>query len=487
MLPDEIMQRLSYVKRTSLAELPVLKQAAVEQAPALQPILTVLLDKVARGVMLPPQKALLLDFGLRVMAAAGMKTILPSFLPVLRRSEDELEWLFGEESVSSITGLLLSLYDGNPDALLALVTDPTVSGAARWSLFQVLARLVAQGDCDRDRLIECLYRFEREQEGLVADHDMAWEGWRDATALLGLTEFGPRVDASINSGRIVAINLQAEIDDWHERAASAAADPSDFNRFDDIKIASISDPLSVLDWLCDDLHEEGDRDIPATLLGLSEDDLLETPLSDMEMRWLEMFLVSDQAPESCMDMEELQGFFTALRLNPLAPSFIDARQIIWGTELGAAGPDYDDIEQAAFVLQCLWRLWNSIRAELLQGEWWPYLFDVADEVTALNWAEGFMLGVHITREDWTRLAQDRQLGAKIGLIASLTATEDSPMKAPDAGQRKEIIGQLPAMMQDLLEGFTGRGRTQPVRVTKVGRNDPCPCGSGKKFKKCCGA
>jgi SEC-C motif domain protein len=27
----------------------------------------------------------------------------------------------------------------------------------------------------------------------------------------------------------------------------------------------------------------------------------------------------------------------------------------------------------------------------------------------------------------------------------------------------------------------------PVRVTKVGRNDPCPCGSGKKFKKCCGA
>ncbi len=25
------------------------------------------------------------------------------------------------------------------------------------------------------------------------------------------------------------------------------------------------------------------------------------------------------------------------------------------------------------------------------------------------------------------------------------------------------------------------------RVEKVGRNDPCPCGSGKKYKKCCGA
>lgn len=26
----------------------------------------------------------------------------------------------------------------------------------------------------------------------------------------------------------------------------------------------------------------------------------------------------------------------------------------------------------------------------------------------------------------------------------------------------------------------------PRQVAKVGRNDPCPCGSGKKFKKCCG-
>jgi preprotein translocase subunit SecA len=26
-----------------------------------------------------------------------------------------------------------------------------------------------------------------------------------------------------------------------------------------------------------------------------------------------------------------------------------------------------------------------------------------------------------------------------------------------------------------------------VREDKIGRNDPCPCGSGKKYKKCCGA
>jgi uncharacterized protein YecA (UPF0149 family) len=33
------------------------------------------------------------------------------------------------------------------------------------------------------------------------------------------------------------------------------------------------------------------------------------------------------------------------------------------------------------------------------------------------------------------------------------------------------------------------GPPQPYRrqAAKVGRNDPCPCGSGKKYKKCCGA
>ena len=30
-------------------------------------------------------------------------------------------------------------------------------------------------------------------------------------------------------------------------------------------------------------------------------------------------------------------------------------------------------------------------------------------------------------------------------------------------------------------------KRKPAKSDKVGRNDPCPCGSGKKYKKCCGA
>lgn len=30
-------------------------------------------------------------------------------------------------------------------------------------------------------------------------------------------------------------------------------------------------------------------------------------------------------------------------------------------------------------------------------------------------------------------------------------------------------------------------KPEPARVEQIGRNDPCPCGSGKKYKKCCSA
>jgi len=41
-----------------------------------------------------------------------------------------------------------------------------------------------------------------------------------------------------------------------------------------------------------------------------------------------------------------------------------------------------------------------------------------------------------------------------------------------------------------LKGHANDGKetvkSSPKRVQKVGRNDACPCGSGRKFKQCCG-
>ncbi len=53
--------------------------------------------------------------------------------------------------------------------------------------------------------------------------------------------------------------------------------------------------------------------------------------------------------------------------------------------------------------------------------------------------------------------------------------------------KKEAPQQVPAAMAQAAAGRDA-GSKQPLKVgsRKVGRNDPCPCGSGKKYKKCCG-
>jgi SWIM/SEC-C metal-binding protein len=50
-----------------------------------------------------------------------------------------------------------------------------------------------------------------------------------------------------------------------------------------------------------------------------------------------------------------------------------------------------------------------------------------------------------------------------------------------------IIGFEPDKPEDISDFEKAINPPRPVLSDKIGRNDPCPCGSGKKYKKCCGA
>jgi HEAT repeat protein len=52
-------------------------------------------------------------------------------------------------------------------------------------------------------------------------------------------------------------------------------------------------------------------------------------------------------------------------------------------------------------------------------------------------------------------------------------------------QRLSVNGMKPVFNEDLMPD--GKEENEPLDASKIGRNDPCPCGSGKKYKKCCGA
>jgi SWIM/SEC-C metal-binding protein len=49
-----------------------------------------------------------------------------------------------------------------------------------------------------------------------------------------------------------------------------------------------------------------------------------------------------------------------------------------------------------------------------------------------------------------------------------------------------MVGLEPDKPEDITDIERAVAAREPPRIVpKIGRNDPCPCGSGKKFKKCC--
>ena len=88
--------------------------------------------------------------------------------------------------------------------------------------------------------------------------------------------------------------------------------------------------------------------------------------------------------------------------------------------------------------------------------------------------------------DKIRLEELNQEVLSFLLRAFIPLRDASEAKAP-AQQRKPDMSQMQTSRTDLVTNSGEQKSRMPVHVEKqVGRNDPCPCGSGKKFKSCHG-
>ncbi|AUN33901.1 hypothetical protein C0V82_26170 (plasmid) [Niveispirillum cyanobacteriorum] len=481
MLLDEIINRLVGDMPLSRAELAGLMETAVSNAAGITPAVIGVIGKATAGVYLLPRQQMLLHVGLQVLAAGREAQACGPFLQLLRRPQDELDRLLGEGCVEFATGVILGLWDGDADALFALASDGAASGEVRWSALQVLSRLVHDGRIERDRLVDLLDRFDRER--LAKDGDAAWEGWQDAVLYLGLVEFVERVERAWTDGRLPHTR-KPDQQEFLEAVAAIAADPGDDGYLVRDHVVPITDPMADLEWLVQDTGPSGgEGEAPDT------DPAAGVRLSEEELDWLAGFLDSAQAPEATLSMEHLDGFFSALVAGPVMVPPSRYMPVIWG---GNEGPVYDSMEQVQHVTGLLMRHWNTIAARLGAGVVHePYLYEVPVQEMGRHWAEGFLLGLDLEQRAWSPMLRDPQAGGIAMLISALIADEHGG-EAPDDDARAEIIENLPTLLigawvywRDREAG--GRKAAQPVRSVKTGRNDPCPCGSGKKFKKCCGA
>ena len=221
------------------------------------------------------------------------------------------------------------------------------------------------------------------------------------------------------------------------------------------------------------------------------------PLTETEFARLAGFLGGIRNPDA-LTIEGLDGFFCALIAGPdlVLPS--EYLPVVWGGEL----PDENAFEneaEAQALIGLMMRHWNAIIAEYETEMVYLPRLDAPDErgVPGRRWAQGFMRGVQLRRHSWVPLFTDENEGQLMSI--ALVAGEVDPAFPQES---------LPAEKTERLESMMGAGagraywhfaeqrragaratreaKTMRREIPKVGRNEPCPCSSGRKFKQCCG-
>jgi uncharacterized protein len=126
--------------------------------------------------------------------------------------------------------------------------------------------------------------------------------------------------------------------------------------------------------------------------------------------------------------------------------------------------------------------------------------EAADQLlTGALWAEGFMDGVEAFSDDWPEPEDDTEDSrwwedcfariTALMLPAADLAAHVAENYPGETLERDQLVDEACFAVQDLRLYWLDHGPVPATRRVepKPGRNDPCPCGSGKKFKKCHGA
>lgn len=200
-----------------------------------------------------------------------------------------------------------------------------------------------------------------------------------------------------------------------------------------------------------------------------------------------------------MDISTLNGFVTGLLIGP--ETIVPSR---WIPEIfGVDSPDGMIWESEADTGRYMGLIfaYNNSLAELFDTQPASYkpLFHFRrvgdrESVSITQWCSGFMTAVELALDSWAPLIEDEE--AKELLFPLLLYGTDEGRatleKKPDFRNMspQEWFEAIPLMVQKIRRYWLPYRRSmvpviQQLVDHSVGRNDPCPCGSGKKFKKCC--
>lgn len=221
------------------------------------------------------------------------------------------------------------------------------------------------------------------------------------------------------------------------------------------------------------------------------------PLSQTELDRLEAFLNAEDFPGMALD--ETHGFLTAVVSGPEIISPQDWLPLVFGGKQAVRKR-----EPPQDIASLLLRLNSEISLALFGNhDYTPWIREhPAAEGEPLpipeGWCMGYLEGVNLYPLSWRRRFFHNQEAQQllIPVMAFGFIDHDNPEESPrpqTEQEQRELAGILPDAIRGLFgwwrEQAPARAKQMPTvnKTRKIGRNETCPCGSGRKYKKCCGS
>ena len=222
------------------------------------------------------------------------------------------------------------------------------------------------------------------------------------------------------------------------------------------------------------------------------------PLTEADLDELDEYLLSLDEFDDSMDMSMLDGFFTAIvcgqRLIP--PS--EWMPWIWDAGKGEREPAFESEAQAERILGLMMGHMNGIITTLIQApdQFEPLLMENPNDGDPIpiidEWCVGFVTAMGLDERGWAsvpsamgeRLDKIRLYGNSQGWkrLEQMNLSLDEHRAIADG--LAETVRQVHAYF---LEQRSGPARGPTRKPDTIGRSEPCPCGSGKKYKQCHGS
>jgi hypothetical protein len=140
---------------------------------------------------------------------------------------DAMEAMLGDGVTENLGSILADTWDGDLASLLALAGDGGADEYVRNAAFQALATLAVQGRIARDAMEAALHGLHARMLAGPKRQEMAWVGWVDAVATLGLERLAPQAHQVFSRGLIARMLMGRKHFDAHLAKGMAAETPAE--------------------------------------------------------------------------------------------------------------------------------------------------------------------------------------------------------------------------------------------------------------------